>query len=306
MPAKITQTEFIKRSNQIHNFQYDYTHAVYENIHIKVEIICKKHGSYFMTPSSHLHQRQGCYKCANELKSKTMTFSKKQFISNAYKIHGDRYDYSKSKYIDAYTKVEIICKEHGVFEQTPSNHIHNKANCPKCSGVFMDTKFFKEKAYKIHGSTFDYSKVNYINNITPIEIICNKHGSFFQKPSTHLYCECGCPSCNESSGEQRIRLFLEQNNIHFESQYKLPIKGHYKRKHLRFDFFIPFKKIAIEFDGLQHFKYIPHFHSTKRIFKNQQQNDLAKNRYAKKMNIQLIRIKYDQYNLIKEILLSII
>lgn len=61
------------------------------------------------------------------------------FISKAIKIHGDRYDYSKVNYINAKTKINIICKEHGIFEQTPSNHL-SKYNCQKCAKNFkLDT-----------------------------------------------------------------------------------------------------------------------------------------------------------------------
>lgn len=40
-----------------------------------------------------------------------------EFISNAIKIHGNKYDYSEVKYDGNKVKVEIICKEHGVFLQ---------------------------------------------------------------------------------------------------------------------------------------------------------------------------------------------
>ena len=37
------------------------------------------------------------------------------FIEKAKKVHGDKYDYSKVQYVNAYTKVGIICTEHGEF-----------------------------------------------------------------------------------------------------------------------------------------------------------------------------------------------
>lgn len=59
-----------------------------------------------------------------------------QFISEARKIHGDRYDYSKVQYVNAETPVEIRCKEHGVFKQAPKLHIGcYKCGCPKCARV---------------------------------------------------------------------------------------------------------------------------------------------------------------------------
>lgn len=53
---------------------------------------------------------------------------------------------------------------------------------------------FIAKAKQIHNNKYDYSKVNYTNNRTPVEIICPKHGSFFQTPHEHLS-GCGCEKC---------------------------------------------------------------------------------------------------------------
>ena len=55
-----------------------------------------------------------------------------EFIIRAKDIHGNKYDYSKSVYINAATKVCIICPEHGEFWQLPNNHLKG-CGCPKCS-----------------------------------------------------------------------------------------------------------------------------------------------------------------------------
>ena len=55
----------------------------------------------------------------------------KNFILKSKKIHGDAYDYSLVEYINCKKKVKIICKEHGIFEQTPNNHLKGQ-NCPIC------------------------------------------------------------------------------------------------------------------------------------------------------------------------------
>ena len=78
------------------------------------------------------------------------------FIEKAIKIHGDKYDYSKVEYINAKTKVIIICKEHGEFEQTPGGHISNR-KCKQCAILFKSNKLksnnkeFIKKAKLIHG-----------------------------------------------------------------------------------------------------------------------------------------------------------
>jgi transposase-like protein len=136
------------------------------------------------------------------------------FISKANKIHKNRYDYSKVNYINAKTKITIICREHGDFQQTPSNHLSNY-NCQKCAKNYqLDTNSFIEKAINIHNDKYDYSKVNYINADTQIIIICREHGEFTQKPMSHLQGQ-GCPFCYESKGEALVDNILKSSKINF-------------------------------------------------------------------------------------------
>ena len=115
------------------------------------------------------------------------------FIDKAQKVHGNTYDYSQVEYVNARTKVAIICKDHGTYLQTPDNHLR-KRGCPKCAGKGWSQKDFIEKAKKVHGDKYSYSTVHYKNKKTHVEIICNVHGSFFQIPQVHLN-GSGCPKC---------------------------------------------------------------------------------------------------------------
>ena len=120
--------------------------------------------------------------------------TKEEFIEKATKIHGDKYDYSKVEYVNNHTKVCIICSEHGEFWQTPHSHLCGK-RCPKCTKNYKyTTKEFIEKAIKIHGDKYDYSKVEYVNAQTKICIICPEHGEFWQTPHSHLEGK-GCKKC---------------------------------------------------------------------------------------------------------------
>ena len=57
-----------------------------------------------------------------------------EFIEQSKKIHNDKYDYSRVKYINNHTKVCIICPEHGEFWQYPQDH-KKGVGCPYCSKV---------------------------------------------------------------------------------------------------------------------------------------------------------------------------
>jgi hypothetical protein len=188
---RITKSDFINKAKKIHGNKYDYSLVKYKNNITKVIIICPKHGKFRQTTHSHL-QGSGCPYCAGLNKDNNMI--KEQFRE----VHGNMYDYSLVEYMGSHKKVKIICKKHGVFEQTPNAHYFQKQGCPKCiKNRKMNTEIFINKAKKIHGDKYDYSLVKYKNNITKVIIICPKHGEFKQTPSGHLKGR-GCSKCSKN------------------------------------------------------------------------------------------------------------
>jgi len=119
---------FISKAKEKHNNLYDYSLVQnYKNVHMKVPIICKVHGIFIQRINSHL-SGNGCPICKFDEKR----LSKKEFIKKSKEIHGDKYDYSLVKYENMTTKVKIICSKHGMFEQSPDNHINRSSGCPIC------------------------------------------------------------------------------------------------------------------------------------------------------------------------------
>ena len=133
------------------------------------------------------------------------------FIERANKVHNGKYDYSKVEYNGVEHHVEIICPIHGAFNQTPHSHLKGHG-CPKCGGVFMDTDYFIEKATKIYGDKYDYSRTVYVDSKTPVEIICKRHGSFFSTVHTHLRGSGGCYKCNKIDN-RRLILGVGKNDV---------------------------------------------------------------------------------------------
>lgn len=206
MAAKLTQEDFLNRCKEIHKDKYNYDKVIYVRSHDKVEIICPKegHGSFFQSPSNHLSGK-GCPLCRNESNSKRKTKTIERFIKLSQEVHGvDTYDYSVSVYKGMGEKIDIYCNKHKlIFSQLAKHHV-NGHGCPKCSFERVaktkrtSVKEFKEKAKEIHGvGRYDYSEAIYLNNHTPLTIICNKHGKpfrFKQRPNGHLSGQ-GCPRC---------------------------------------------------------------------------------------------------------------
>jgi len=125
---RLTHADFINKSKEIHGNQYDYSKAIYTKTTEKTEIICFIHGSFWQTPSNHMHKilQQGCPTCAGNIRLTT-----NQFIQKANDVHGNEYDYTLAEYIDSKTKIIVVCKKHGEFHVIPSNHFKGK-KCPKC------------------------------------------------------------------------------------------------------------------------------------------------------------------------------
>lgn len=177
--------QFILDARQVHGDRYNYSKVLYINTHIKVIIICNIHGEFTQEPAQHL-MGDNCPKCGQLAASLKRLKSQDDFIQEAISIHGNEYFYTKTNYINSNTHITIICKKHGDYLQKPSNHLSGQG-CPKCYGTSLKTtQEFIIDAIEIHGTTYTYSKVNYINCNTPVIITCKKHGEFNQVPSTHL------------------------------------------------------------------------------------------------------------------------
>lgn len=120
------------------------------------------------------------------------------FRDLADKIHNSMYDYSETVYINDYTKVGIVCRTHGVFMQTPSDHKQGKG-CPRCFGNTATQEKasveFIDKASTTHNGLYDYNLVDYKNSRTKVAIICKMHGVFMQTPNSHIIKGNGCPLC---------------------------------------------------------------------------------------------------------------
>ena len=92
------------------------------------------------------------------------------FIRKAKEVHGGKYDYSKTSYVDSHTKVIITCPKHGDFEVLPYNHLSG-TGCKKCIRKEWTTESFIDEARKVHGNKYDYSKTIYKDNRTKIILI---------------------------------------------------------------------------------------------------------------------------------------
>lgn len=248
---------FLTKAKKAHGDTYDYSKVVYKTAQQKIEILCRKHGSFWQMPDAHT-RGVGCRLCGFE-KCKPKGYSKKkppeQFIKECTEIHGGKYDYSKTLYTGKVNKVDIICPEHGLFTQKAETH-RQGAGCPACgikkahTHFKKDSTFFIEMSKKVHGDLFTYENTQYTGNKNPVVVTCKIHGDFSIKRAGSHYIgdhPLGCPQCSEpgsSKAEREIADFIKENGFEILEGDRSIISP------LELDIVIPSKMVAIEFNGL--------------------------------------------------------
>ena len=223
---KKTTEEFIRDAIKVHGNKYDYSKVEYTSPLNKVELICPTHGCFYQIAKVHLGGH-GCPACAKQL----LTATTEHFIKKSRSIHGDKYDYSESIYLNCASPIKIICPIHGFFYKTPHDHYAGQG-CQQCSKDAIHLrikpkikrKYFTRKRPNIpcnktsrrerneirflnrvrekFSDRYDLSKMEYKDCKTPIKIICNIHGEFYKTPESFLDGR-GCPLCNPYGGRNR-------------------------------------------------------------------------------------------------------
>lgn len=234
---RMTLSDFIQKSKSIHGNKFDYSKVEYVSNDTLVTILCPEHGEFQISPSGHWVSKTGCTKCgileAWNTRDKPTTES---FIEASKLIHRNHYDYSEATYTGSRDNVKIVCKVHGTFEQNPTNHLRG-SGCPDCGLELVriaksDTaESFIEKAKAVHGSYYNYDKVNYVRSQKNVTITCKTHGDFKQIPSRHLQ-GAGCTICNKGFSFAPVPTTLYYLKIVFDDLvlYKIGITMHSVKK----------------------------------------------------------------------------
>lgn len=291
---KLTKKEWIEKAKKVHGDKYDYSLVDYINNKVKVCIICPIHGEFWMRPTHHI-DGSGCPKCRNEYMHNLKVYSFEEIVNKSKQVHNGKYQLlNNGKYINSKSIIDIICPVHGIFSQEVASHLHGHG-CSKCASEqrgknLRDTKEeFIKKAKQVHGNKYNYSKVEYVNNHIKVCIICLEHGEFWQTPNNHLNGK-GCPMCNISKLELDTELFLSDNGIKYIKQCSNKVLPFIKL--FKIDFYLPDYKIAIECQGLQHFKPIEYFGGIE-AYNYIHKNDLEKKFICESNGIKMVYVNYN-------------
>lgn len=140
-------------------------------------------------------------------------------IERASVLHNNKYDYSQVSYVNNSTKVIIICPVHGPWGSVPNNHINGSMGCKKCAAESLkkSAEQFIVDAKKVHGSTYDYSLVDYTSAHKKVLIGCPIHGKFSQVANDHLKGR-GCPVCARNQLKTTEK-FIEDSVLVHKDKY---------------------------------------------------------------------------------------
>ena len=227
----MTQEEFINKSKAIYEDRFDYSKVVYEGWDKKVIVFDNYAKKERLMNPKHLLYR---YKRYTRLTKKERSDI---FIRKSKEKFGDKFDYSKVKYVDSQTPVTLICKEHGEFDVNMYTHLYSKDGlCPSCrderevkigGAHCLSTNHIIKKCQHIYGDKYDYSKVEYKGGNAKkevVEIICPKHGSFFKIYDNIQKRDCGCPICAREEKKFNGIIFnatnfIEKSKIKFGNKF---------------------------------------------------------------------------------------
>ena len=199
---------FLQKAILKHQNKFDYSKVDYFNSTTLVIFICNKHKIEFsQTPVKHLQNKHCCPLCAKEAYSKAVRITKEDFINQSAIIHSNKFSYEKSKPLTRHDKVTIYCEIHKkYFEQRLNIHLKGYVGCKDCisdsktkKNKELFGKNFIENFKNKFGDNYDFSKVNYLNNFTPVDIFCIKHNIWFKQANRNILRTrtCSCPQCKK-------------------------------------------------------------------------------------------------------------
>lgn len=290
---------------------YTLLETEYVNNNTPMAYICNEHkneGVQYITYSN-LSRGRGCRYCGIKRRSdkRRLDFS---VVENEFKNRGYTLLSTKKDYQTAQSKLRYICPHHpNVVNEISWNNFQRGKGCPLCGSESRGNKTrtpFGEIKKAFEDAGYELVSIDRKHHYEKIKYICPKHRDKGVQEIDWSNFKKGrrCKYCNESKGEKMIAKVLDLLQLAYNKEEAFPNKD--KTGYLRFDFYLPNQKVAIEFDGEQHFKPV-NFNGisnkeAQKSFEICQNRDAYKNQHCIDNNIKLIRIPYWDIDSIEEIL----
>lgn len=277
--------------------------GTYENSKTKINVKCKVCGHLWSAKPNNLLNGQGCPKCSARYKR-----THEEFIFEMYGINPNIEIASKFKNVS--TKVGCICKICSHHWCNTPNHLLSGVGCPKCKPIIAGKSHRLSNDEFVKRMEIENENIEilseYVGALQKVNCRCKVCGKSWSATPANLLSGHGCPTCYESRGEKKIRSYLIDNGILFESQKRYNDLRGVNNGVLSYDFYLPSHNLLIEYQGLQHSQPV-NFKGRDVQYSNQQfsiqkEHDKRKRQYAFANGIGLIEIWHNDFDDISKIL----
>tara|TARA_B110000027_G_C16101541_1_gene293325 strand:- start:111 stop:1886 length:1776 start_codon:yes stop_codon:yes gene_type:complete len=292
MSKKKNTAWFIQKAKSIHGSAFSYENAVYKNAKEKIKITCKKHNNpFYQTSNNHFNSKFPCDECRSDYMRTINSDQLVGFKNKMIEKFGDRFDYSKTRYTNQNTKVQLECKECNTKTNSTPRVLLDGIGCPKCHQDQVNENFSSNKIEEINAFVKQLGgrclSDKYINNEHDLKFQCKQGHIFYESWSDIQFGLRWCKECspNRYIGETLSRMILEHLlSTSFPSVYLESMNG------LQLDGYCSKMNIAFEYQGYQHFTRKSHFHQTTSQYRSQRLRDLEKKHLCQANEIILIEI----------------
>lgn len=266
----ISQDEFILRVNAILGDSVDTSMTKFTGVRNDVEIRCVRCDIVYSQRASRLLIGQmGCHDCRYERYSEKRMMTTIEWITRAREKHGNDFDYSEVEYTGKENRVIVTCNICETrFHPQASVHLSGLGSCPGCRYVKaaesrrIPMSEILERCIEVHGTKYEYpwNESQYKSTTHKMPIICKEHGMFEMTPIHHYDRGQGCTKCLKKT-QTRLYEFVKEilpstYEIEFDFKHK-DLRFSYSNRAMELDIWVPQIKLAIEYQGEQHF--FPHW-----------------------------------------------
>jgi len=258
---RVTTEIYMKEVEDIHTGKgYEYEPGwEYTGSKCAICIKCPEHGWWTTKAYSHRNMKSGCPTCAEDIhkeRCERLKWDKRaRDNTSLYKRHEERDDYVIQKIAEKYgNEIEILsecvpegcyiyvqCRKHNYKYFRKTQQLYKSKGCQECgeeamqeniSRLTMSQEDILERFREVHGDRYDYSRVNYINSVEKVEVVCREHGSFWIKPANHTHMKSGCASCAKHGFDQNKpgNLYYIKIPTEFGNYYKIGVTNNTVKK----------------------------------------------------------------------------
>lgn len=258
----------------------------YKNAKTYIKALHTKCGNIVdILPNSFISRGSKCPICAKEETNKLNSFSH-EHVQSELPVGVIMLD----KYKGIYEPINFHCFFcDRTYKAVPRDMMENQ-DCRYCSGRYLKSvDEIKSEVTDLTDGEYSFIDNEYKNAHEKYKVKHNKCGNEYSVTMHNFRKGRRCRNCSASTGESKVASAL--NKLGIDYQREKTFDDLFYRNKLRIDFYIPSKRIAIEYNGIQHYEPVKHFGGLENL-EVTKTRDKIKEDYCKNNDITLVVIPY--------------